>query len=43
MNFYCVKNTFLFGTTIVDKALKLVEEAIKPLQLKKTLKILVKS
>ena len=38
MNFYCVKGTFLFETTIFDKVLKLVEGAIKPLQRKKTLK-----
>ena len=38
MNFYCVKSTFLFGTTIFDKVLKLVEGAIRPLQRKKTLK-----
>ena len=37
MNFYCVKGTFLFETTIFDKVLKLVEGAIKPLQRKKTL------
>ena len=37
MNFCCVKSTFLFGTIIFDKVLKLVEGAIKPLQRKKTL------
>ena len=37
MNFYCVKSTFLFGKTIFDKAMKLVEGAIKPLQRQKTL------
>ena len=38
MNFYCVKSTFLFGKTVFDKVLKLVERAIKPLQHQKTLK-----
>ena len=32
VNFYCVKSTFLFGKIIFDKAMKLVEGAIKPLQ-----------
>ena len=31
VNFYCVKSSF-FGKTIFDKAMKLVEGAIKPLQ-----------
>ena len=43
MIFYCVKRTFLFGTTIFDKVLELVEGAFKPLQRKKTLKVLTKS
>ena len=43
INFDCVKSTFLFGTTISDKVLKLVEGAIKSLQRKKTLKVLTKS
>ena len=42
VNFYCVKSTFLFGKTIFDKAMKLVEGAIKPLQRQKTLKVLTK-
>ena len=42
VNFYCVKSTFLFGKTIFDKAMKLVERAIKPLQRQKTLKLLTK-
>ena len=42
VNFYCVKSTFLFGTTKFDKVLKLVEGAIKPLQREKTLKVLTK-
>ena len=42
MNFYCVKSTFLFGTTKFDKVLKLVEGAIRTLQRKKTLKVLTK-
>ena len=41
MNFYCVRSTFLFGTKF-DKVLKLVEEAIRTLQRKKTLKVLAK-
>ena len=42
VNFYCVKSTFLFGKTIFDKAMKLVEGAIKPLQRHKTLEVLTK-
>ena len=42
VNFYCVKSTFLFGKTIFDKAMKLVEGAIKPLQRQETLKVLTK-
>ena len=42
IDFYCVKSTFLFGKTIFNKAMKLVEGAIKPLQLQKTLKVLTK-
>ena len=38
-----VKSTFLFGKTIFHKVLKLAEEAIKPVQCKKTLKVLTKS
>ena len=38
MNFYCVKFSFLFGKTIFDKILKLVEGAIKPLHVRKHLK-----
>ena len=37
MNFYFVKSTFLFGKTIFDKAMKLVEGAIKPLNVRKHL------
>ena len=42
VSFYCVKSAFLFGKTIFDKAMKLVEGAIKPLQRQKTLKVLTK-
>ena len=42
VNFYCVKSTFLFGKIIFDKAMKLVEGAIKPSQRQKTLKVLTK-
>ena len=42
VNFYCVKSTFLFGKIIFDKAMKLVEGAIKPLQRQKILKVLTK-
>ena len=42
MNFYCVKSTFLFGTTKFDKVLKLVKVAIRTLQRKKTLKVSTK-
>ena len=42
VDFYCVKSTFLFGKTIFDKVMKLVEGAIKPLQHQKTLKVLTK-
>ena len=38
VNFYYVKSTSLFGKIIFDKAMKLVEGAIKPLQRQKTLK-----
>ena len=37
VNFYGVKSAFLFGKIIFDKAMKLVEGAIKPLQRQKTL------
>ena len=40
MNFCCVKSTFLLGTILFDKAMKLVEGTIKPLQRQKTLKVL---
>ena len=43
VNFYFLKSTFLFGKTIFDKVLELVEGASKPLQCKKTLKVLTKS
>ena len=43
MTFYCVKSTFLFGTTMLDKVWKLVEGAIKSLHHQKTLKVLTKS
>ena len=42
VNFYCVKSTFLFGKIIFDKAMKLVEGAITPLQRQKTPKVLTK-
>ena len=42
VNFYYVKNTFLFGKIIFDQAMKLVKGAIKPLQRQKTLKVLTK-
>ena len=42
VDFYCVKSSFLFGKTIFDKAMKLVEGAIKPLQRQKTLKVVTK-
>ena len=42
MNFCCVKSTFLFGKILFDKAMKLVEGTIKPLQRQKTLKVLTK-
>ena len=42
VNFCCVKSTFLFGKTLFDKAMKLVEGAVKPLQHQKTLKALTK-
>ena len=42
VNFYCVKSTFSFGKIIFDKAMKLVEGVIKPLQRQKTLKVLTK-
>ena len=42
MNFCCIKSTFLFGKTIFDKVLNIVG-VIKPLQRKRTLKILTKS
>ena len=42
VNFCCVKSTFLFGKIIFDKAMKLVQGAIKPLQRQKILKVLTK-
>ena len=42
MSFYCLKNTFLFGETILAKAMKLVEGATESLQRQKTLKVLPK-
>ena len=42
VNFCYVKSTFLFGKIIFDKAVKLVEGTIKPLQRQKTLKVLTK-
>ena len=42
MNFYCVKSNFLYGKTIFDKKMKLLEGAIKPLQRNKRLKVLTK-
>ena len=42
VNFYYVKSTSLFGKIIFDKAMKLVEGAIKPLQHQKTLRVLTK-
>ena len=42
VNFYFVKSTFLFGKTRFDKAMKLVEGTVKPLQRQKTLKVVTK-
>ena len=42
MDFYCVKSSFLLGTTKFDKALKLVAGGIRTLKRKKTLKVLTK-
>ena len=38
VNFYCVKSTFLFGKTIFDKAMKLVEGALSHYNVRKHLK-----
>ena len=41
MDFYCVKNTFfIWKNYFFDKAIKLVDGAIKPLQFQTTLKVL---
>ena len=38
MNFYCVKSTFLFETTIIDKVLKVVKEPLNHFNVTKHLK-----
>ena len=38
MDFYCVKSTFLFETTIIDKVLKVVKEPLNHFNVTKHLK-----
>ena len=38
MDFYCVKSTFLFETTIIDKVLKVMKEPLNHFNVTKHLK-----